>query len=162
MEEPPSEVLPGLHLCDERTAAAVGGSYDLVVNCTPHVAFQRGCRARVRLPVLDTPDDCVPLFQMLRDRRVLARMHEHVRRNGRVLVHCQAGAQRSPAVVAAYLGAAATAARSSARRTCPLWSRNSAVTKSRADRTIGLGNAVKNCAAVAGGARTACEASSGV
>jgi hypothetical protein len=40
---------------------------------------------------------------ILRDGRVLQRIDAALRAGKRVLVHCQAGAQRSPAVVAAYL-----------------------------------------------------------
>eukprot|EP00798_Chlamydomonas_sp_ICE-L_P017267 gene17267-23584_t len=40
---------------------------------------------------------------MLRDGTALHDIHEVLGNGGRVLVHCQAGAQRSPAVAACYL-----------------------------------------------------------
>lgn len=99
-----SEIVSGLFVGDERHAMAHGAAYDLVVNCTPRGPFPEGFGGkRVRVPILDDPDDSMRLFETLRDTAVLGDIHEALRRGERVLVHCQAGVQRSPAVAGCYL-----------------------------------------------------------
>jgi hypothetical protein len=101
-----SEILPGLFIGNDTYAARHGDEFGLVVNCTPHLPLPARARS-VRVAVEDDPFDSVPLFQILRDTSVLADMHATLRARGStpssVLVHCQAGAQRSLAVVACYL-----------------------------------------------------------
>jgi hypothetical protein len=101
-----SEILPGLFIGNDTYAARHGEEFGLVVNCTPHLPLPAKARS-VRIAVEDDPYDSVPLFQVLRDTSVLADMHATLQAGGStpssVLVHCQAGAQRSPAVVACYL-----------------------------------------------------------
>jgi atypical dual specificity phosphatase len=99
----PSEIVQGLYVGNETCARLHGGAFDLIVNCTPHLPFPEGVVAGIRVAVHDDPFDSLSLFQILRDDRVLERMRETVLAGGRVLVHCQAGAQRSPAVAACYL-----------------------------------------------------------
>lgn len=98
-----SEVIPGLFLSNEKTTLNLGKTFDLVVNCTPRVPFQEGCQACIRLPVEDDPFDSMPMFQLLQDKHVLEDINRKLEKNKRVLVHCQAGVQRSPTVVASYL-----------------------------------------------------------
>jgi protein-tyrosine phosphatase len=95
-----SEILPNLFVGSEKNAIEAD-PFDLVVNCTPNVPFYG--KTNIRIPIKDDPFDSVPLFQILRDGSALQTIHDALERGGRVLVHCQAGAQRSPAVVACYL-----------------------------------------------------------
>jgi hypothetical protein len=99
----PSLIVDTLFVGSERDAAEADG-FDVVVNCTPHLPFNDVHRClNVRIPVQDDPSDAYPLFQILRDTPVLRDIHEALLEGRRVLVHCQAGAQRSPVVVACYL-----------------------------------------------------------
>jgi protein-tyrosine phosphatase len=79
--------------------------YDLVVNCTPSFPFAIAVEKQKqrRVPIEDDPFDSVPLFQIMRDSSLLDEIHELVGMQKKVLVHCLAGVQRSPAVVACYL-----------------------------------------------------------
>jgi hypothetical protein len=97
-----SEIVSGLYIGNEKNSQTIGGNFDLVVNCTPFTPFAENCKNGVRISVIDDLSDSFPLFQILRDSLVLQDIHEMLKNRKRVLVHCQAGAQRSPAVVACY------------------------------------------------------------
>lgn len=100
MHAPVSEILPRLFLGSMMDASR--GTYDAVVNCTPDFPFYGDPPHRMRVPVLDnqlnnatlTPPTLQAAVTFLRDNLQAERS---------VLVHCVAGQQRSPAVVAAYL-----------------------------------------------------------
>ena len=57
----------------------------------------------INLPVHDSPDECDNLLKMINDTRVLEKIHNSLKQNKPVLVHCFAGMQRSCALVACYL-----------------------------------------------------------
>ena len=95
-----TEIIPNLFLTNEKSALASGNRYDLVVNCTVNTPFAEGCRNKIRIPISDDPFDSIPLFQILRDTNRLDTIHKTLQANQSVLIHCQAGAQRSPTVVA--------------------------------------------------------------
>jgi hypothetical protein len=101
----PSDILDDgtLFLGNAACAEEHGGSFYMVVNCTTNLPFALGSQLCIRVPVQDDPFDSVPLFQIMRDTPVLEDMHAAILGGKRVLVHCAAGAQRSPAVVACYL-----------------------------------------------------------
>lgn len=104
MSTPCSEVVRNLFVGGEKNALEQPTfDFDMVVNCTPNLPFHDACKRRVRIPIKDDPFDSVPLFQILRDGTALRDIRDELAHGGRVLVHCQAGAQRSPAVVACYL-----------------------------------------------------------
>lgn len=101
----PSEIVTGLYVGSERDARENSSSFDLVVNCTPHVPYYTAAH-HVRLAVQDDPFDAPKLYDALQrgtSQDVLARIHDCLRNEEQVLVHCQAGAQRSAAVAACYL-----------------------------------------------------------
>ena len=97
-----SEILPNLYICNDTYALENGALYDFVVNCTLSLPLPENTRS-IRIPIQDDPFDSLPLFQILRDTSVLQDIDDVLFGGKRVLVHCQAGAQRSPAVVACYL-----------------------------------------------------------
>ena len=97
-----SEVFPNLHICNDTYALKNGNLYDFVVNCTLSLPLPENTRS-IRIPIQDDPFDSLPLFQILRDTSVLHDIHEALFAGQRILVHCQAGAQRSPTVVACYM-----------------------------------------------------------
>jgi len=97
-----SEIVPGLFVGNAKSAQR-HAEFDMIVNCTCNFPFPQGCARGVRIPVNDDPFDSIPLYHVLRDGTALADIHEVLAAGGAVLVHCMAGAQRSPAVVACYL-----------------------------------------------------------
>jgi predicted protein tyrosine phosphatase len=76
--------------------------FSLIINCTKtDVAFPPDCSAVcIRLPVEDIPDEADKLYNLIHDNNILEMIYTNV---GNVLVHCNAGRQRSCAVVACYL-----------------------------------------------------------
>jgi protein-tyrosine phosphatase len=99
----PSEIITGLYLGNDKNSEDDSNSYSMIVNCTLNLPFTISGTEQVRIPINDDPYDSIPLFQILRDTDVLDRMHNHLTNKSNILVHCQAGAQRSPTVVACYL-----------------------------------------------------------
>ena len=75
--------------------------FSLIVICM----HNNHCKADniIHIPVHDTPDECIKFLNLLDKTRVLDRMHQCITNNQPVLVHCQAGMQRSCAVVVCYL-----------------------------------------------------------
>ena len=100
----PSEIIPNLYISNSKYAKAIGDTdtYDLIVNCTPSLPLPTKTSA-IRIPIEDDPNDSDLLFQIIKEINVSENMHEMIIANKKVLVHCQAGAQRSPAVVACYM-----------------------------------------------------------
>ena len=76
--------------------------FSLIINCTKtDVAFPTDCSSVcIRVPVEDIPDEAEKLYHLIQDNNILEKIHINV---GNVLVHCNAGRQRSCAVVACYL-----------------------------------------------------------
>lgn len=97
-----SEIVPRLFLGGVVDASRGAGMYDAVVNCTPDFPFYGDPRSRLRVPVLDNDLNNASLAPaMMRD--AVAFVRGHLAEGRTVLVHCVAGQQRSPAVVAAFL-----------------------------------------------------------
>lgn len=72
--------------------------YSLIINCTKDIALPSS--VCIRLPVEDIPDEANKLYHLICDNQILEKIHTS---QGKVLVHCNAGRQRSCAVVACYL-----------------------------------------------------------
>lgn len=99
-----SLIVDGLFVGGVADAGQHAEEYDAVVNCTPDVPFfdtAASCE-RLRIPVCDTLAENPTLTPELL-REAIAFVSAHLQAGRRVLVHCIAGQQRSPAVVAAYL-----------------------------------------------------------
>ena len=77
-------------------------NFDLIVNCTPDI-FIKYPNKSIRIPVKDNQDECNKLLQLLKDTDVLEKINTAINNKHKVLVHCQAGQQRSCALVACYL-----------------------------------------------------------
>jgi len=77
-------------------------NFSLIINCTKtDVAFPKDCSAVcIRLPIEDIPDEAERLYYLIHHNNILEKIYTNV---GNVLVHCNAGRQRSCAVVACYL-----------------------------------------------------------
>lgn len=102
----PSQIIPGLFLGNDKNSEVDSYGYTMIVNCTPHLPFCISVPDPTdlkRISIKDDPYDSVILFNILKDTDILETMHFHLRQNRNILVHCQAGAQRSPTVVACYL-----------------------------------------------------------
>jgi protein-tyrosine phosphatase len=77
-------------------------NFDLIVNCTPDIFIQHPNKT-IRIPIRDDPDESNKLLQLLDHTDVLEKINKTIHNKQKVLVHCQAGQQRSCAVVACYL-----------------------------------------------------------
>jgi protein-tyrosine phosphatase len=82
--------------------------FKLIVNCTKDKPFPSrnmdlSSPECIRIPVNDTPDECEKMTQYMKETDVLHRMYEYICKDEPVLVHCNAGMQRSCALVACYL-----------------------------------------------------------
>lgn len=102
LNAPVSEIVPRLFLGSVADASRGKGTYDAVVNCTPDFPFYGDPAYRMRVSVLDNH----PQNDSLAPATLMDAVHfvsDHLDAGRVVLVHCVAGQQRSPSVVAAYL-----------------------------------------------------------
>jgi hypothetical protein len=117
-----NEIAPGLWLGNQAASQDLDflKQIDVVINCTKHIPFAEIPRLiKIRIPIndpgppVDSPtyegnlnqyspkDDQIILLQVL--DYIVATIAKMRSKNKRVLIHCHAGAQRSAAVMAAYL-----------------------------------------------------------
>ena len=95
------EIIENLFIGSEKSLNC-SDEFDLIVNCTTNI-FIKDPNKTIRIPINDTPDECNTLLKLLDDTDVLEKINTTINNNKKVLVHCQAGQQRSCAVVAFYL-----------------------------------------------------------
>lgn len=76
--------------------------FSLIVNCTKLVDTNNLSNI-INIPINDDPFDCKQLLHLIDQTTVLNKIHECIMNEQPVLVHCNAGMQRSCALVACYL-----------------------------------------------------------
>lgn len=100
-----SEILRGLYLGNTKDAQSMTG-VDMVLNCTHDVPFfaDESC-VKIRIQCKDNgdPREAKILFDALEDLEMFQQIDKVLRNNGKVLVHCAMGVQRSAAVVACFV-----------------------------------------------------------
>lgn len=106
-----SEIIPNLWIGDKTDAHNMRfiSEFDikLIVNCTKNIAFNTKYmhqKIRINVDDKDSSDSIIEnkkMYHCLID--LINTIHIYLQRNQAILVHCYAGAQRSAAVVAAYL-----------------------------------------------------------
>ncbi len=95
------EILPHLFLSTFQSAQESASPDAYVVNCTRDLPMVRHAGMRIAVDDNGSPEAMYDLRRALPE--AVANIHAHVSRGVPVVVHCLAGRQRSPAVVAAYL-----------------------------------------------------------
>ena len=102
-----TEIVPRLLLGGAQDAERLASTVALVVNCTTDVPFfgDPMLQRQVRVPVKDNGDDSQQdvLARILLESDLVDDVLSTLEKGLAVLVHCRAGQQRSPAVVAACL-----------------------------------------------------------
>lgn len=95
------EVLPHLYLASYQSASDDSPQDAYIVNCTKDLPMVRRNGMRVAVDDDMSRDAMHGMFRALPD--VVDKVHELICQNIDVVVHCMAGQQRSPTVIAAYL-----------------------------------------------------------
>ena len=100
-----SEVVPGLFLGSWPDAVGAVDALEpvFVVNCTKDLPMLGRPGAGLRVPVDDDGSEDCDDVMLSHLGGAAAAIRDRLAAGGRVLVHCKAGQQRSPAVVAAYI-----------------------------------------------------------
>jgi|SaaInlStandDraft_4_1057021.scaffolds.fasta_scaffold19712_1 protein-tyrosine phosphatase len=89
------EIIPGLWLGNQFSTTIFTGNSVLSIGCNPKKSFDN----HLKLSLKDSRDS--DLKSILRD--ALKFIDNSLKSNNKILVHCKAGMNRSPAVVIAYL-----------------------------------------------------------
>jgi protein-tyrosine phosphatase len=96
-----NEIIDHLYLGNKNSLSNFE-SCGLVVNCTNDLKIDERFDT-IRLAVKDDPFESKKLFQLILETNVLEKIHNQLKKQEDVLVHCSMGMQRSCAVVACYL-----------------------------------------------------------
>lgn len=109
----PSEILPYLWIGDYKDSIDLDFLHDkkikVIINCTKDIQFLDDPEfknlKKIRIPVDDRPsisymDDNMLMYHSVYD--IVKDIHQYIINEVPVLVHCQAGKQRSATVIAAY------------------------------------------------------------
>jgi protein-tyrosine phosphatase len=99
MNNPYDEIVS--YLCIGSSAAIKDyHKFTLIVNCTKNIDHNKNI---INIPINDDPLECHNFLSLMSKTQVLDKIHTCLMNNQPVLVHCQAGMQRSCALVACYL-----------------------------------------------------------
>jgi protein-tyrosine phosphatase len=98
-----NEILENLYI-GNRESITFYTRFSLIVNCTKtDVQCPPNHNNCIRIPIDDIPDESDNLTQIIARTNILEKIHKTLSEKKQVLVHCNAGRQRSCAVVACYL-----------------------------------------------------------
>ena len=97
------EIIDNLYI-GNRYSLEHADQFALIVNCTqPEQVSIIDESKTVRIPIDDIPEESDHLTALLKDTDILNKIHNTLNKGNKVLVHCNAGRQRSCATVACYL-----------------------------------------------------------
>lgn len=107
------EIINNLYI-GNRYSLEHADQFALIVNCTQPehqgLALDRAVGVpiideskTVRIPIDDIPEESDHLTALIKDTDILNKIHDTLNKGNKVLVHCNAGRQRSCATVACYL-----------------------------------------------------------
>ena len=97
------QIIDNLYVGNIKSAEVFGNSFDLVVNCTTDIPRPSYCKKFIRISVYDTPTESDKMYMEIYRTNVFKEIYNTLKNNGKVLIHCFAGIQRSCAVTACYL-----------------------------------------------------------
>ena len=97
------QIVENLYVGNIESSQLYGNDFDLVVNCTPDIPKPTNCKKFIRIPIYDDPSESDKLYMEIYGSNVLHEIYNTLKNNGKVLIHCFAGIQRSCAVTACYL-----------------------------------------------------------
>jgi len=97
------EIINNLYI-GNRYSLEHADQFALIVNCTqPEQVPIIDESKTIRITIDDIPEESNHLTALLKDTDVLNKIHNTLNKGNKVLVHCNAGRQRSCATVACYL-----------------------------------------------------------
>lgn len=97
------QIIDNLYVGNIKSSEIYGNQFDLVVNCTPDIPKPTPCKKFIRISVYDTPSESDKMYMEIHRTNVLQEIYKTLQNNGKVLIHCFAGVQRSCAITACYL-----------------------------------------------------------
>ena len=77
-------------------------NFSLIINCTHSIPFQPSLSEFIRISINDREQDYDLMFHAILSNNILSKIYEHSR-EGKVLINCNQGQQRSCALCACYL-----------------------------------------------------------
>jgi len=95
------EIIPHLYLANHKSAADFSPADAYIVNCTKELPMVRSRGMRIAVDDNQSPTSMREMYHALPG--ATDAIHACICEGQDVVVHCHAGQQRSPAVVAAYL-----------------------------------------------------------
>ena len=93
-----NEIIPNLTVGNAATAK--NKEFDLIINCTNNINY-KSKGIIMRIPIDDLPEDSDILMTYL--PTIIENIHNFLKKQKTVLVHCSMGVSRSCTVIAAYL-----------------------------------------------------------
>jgi protein-tyrosine phosphatase len=97
------EIIDNLYI-GNRYSLEYADQFALIVNCTQPEQISIVDESKtVRISIDDIPEESDHLTALLKDTDILNKIHNTLNNGNKVLVHCNAGRQRSCATVACYL-----------------------------------------------------------
>jgi hypothetical protein len=76
--------------------------FDTIINCTPDVPCASYCNNFIRIPVINSSNNCKKFFNIITQTNVLEEIHTSIQNKKTVLIHCIEGMHRSCSLAACY------------------------------------------------------------